>query len=412
MPLRNGLERRAAAWVDAGIISADQRQAILDCEEEAAGRGRSHRLITVLAVLGAALVFLGLVLVISQNWDQIGKLPKLIVGIALLIACHSGGYWLRNGPLGLVRSGEALLLLGTGVLLGNLALISQQYHFAFNPAPLLLPVLGSAIAFAVLFASRSLAFVAAVLLALWLIMESQRGGSPLEAEAETILLLLVGAGAWLIALGALQRGSAYAPLAPPLELVGGLLISGAVYLLGFYRHFGIDSAVPAAPAVLLLLAPMALVLATLLATGARSEARLGWPRLPDSLRSPLLLGQLTLLLLLLWTLVAAINPRGDAEEGFILTTLGYWLATCLLTGSIVWLGLALRRESWVNSALVFLGLFIVSRYFDLFSDYAQTGALFAGAGLLCLVLAFLLELSRRRLSRGMESSSDGVRVGG
>ena len=412
MPLRTGLERRATAWVDAGILSADQRQEILDFEEAAAGRGRSHRLITILAVLGAALVFLGFVLVISQNWDQIGKLPKLIVGIALLIGCYSGGYWLRNGPLGLVRTGEAVLLLGTGVLLGDLALVSQQYHFAFNPAPLLLPVLVSAIAFALLFASRSFAFVAAVLLALWLIMESQRGGSPLEADADTILLLLVGAGAWLVALGALQRGSAYAPLAPPLELVGGILIAGAVYLLGFYRHFSIDNAVPVVPAGLLLIAPMVLVVAALLATGFRAEARLGWPPLPDSLRSPLLLGQLTLLLLLAWTLVAAISPRGDAEDAFILTTLGYWLGACLLAGSIVRLGLALRRESWVNSALVFLGLFIVSRYFDLFSDYAQTGALFAGAGLLCLVLAFLLELSRRRLSRGMDAPAGGAPVGG
>ena len=412
MPLRRGLERRAAAWVDAGILTADQRQAILDYEEAAAGRGRSHRQITILAVLGAALVCLGFLLVISQNWDQIGKLPKLIAGIALLIACSGSGYWLRNGPLGLVRTGEAVLLLGAGVLLGNLALISQQYHFAFNPAPLLLPVLVSAIAFALLFASRSFAFVAAVLLALWLIMESQRGGSPLEAEAETILLLLLGAGAWLVVLAALQRGSAYAPLAPPVELVGGILIAGTVYLLGFYRHFEIDNAMPIVPAGLLLLAPMVLVVAVLLATGVRAEARLGWPPVPDSLRSPLLLGQLTLLLLLLWTLVAALSPRGHAEEAFILTTLGYWLGACLLTGSIVWLGLALQRESWVNAALVFLGLFIVSRYFDLFSDYAQTGALFAGAGLLCLSLAFVLELSRRRLSRGMDAQARGVRVGG
>ena len=154
------------------------------------------------------------------------------------------------------------------------------------------------------------------------------------------------------------------------------------------------------------------MVAALLATGVRAEARLGWPPLPDSLRSPLLLGQLTLLLLLAWTLVAALNPRGDGEDAFILTTLGYWLGACLLTGSIVWLGLALRRESWVNSALVFLGLFIVSRYFDLFSDYAQTGALFLGAGLLCIVLAFLLELSRRRLSRGMDAPTGGARVGG
>ena len=410
MPLRGNLGRQSAGWVDAGIVSADQRQQILDFE--AAASDSSHRFVTILAVLGAALVVLGFVLVISQNWDEIGKLPKLATGIALLIACNGGGYWVRNGPLGLVRSGEALLLLGTGVLLGDLALISQQYHIALNPAPLLLPVLGSAIAFAYLFVSRSHAFVAAVLFASWLIAESQRAGSPLEADAETILLLLLGAGAWLFALAALQRRGAFASLSPPAELVGGILIAGTVYLLGFYRHFGIDAATPVVPAVVLLLAPMGVVVPALLATGMRAETRLGWPSVDDRLRPALLLGQLTLLLLLTWTLVTALYPRGYEEHAFIVTTLGYWLGACLLTGSIVWLGLALRRESWVNAALVFLGLFILSRYFDLFSDYGQTGALFAGAGLLFLVLAFLIELSRRRLSRRMSAPPGGAQVGG
>ena len=410
MPLRGGLERRVAGWVEAGILSADQRQQIIEFEEAAAGRG--HRVLTILAVLGAALVFLGLVLVISQNWDAIGKLPKLATGIVLLVACHGGGYWVRNGPLGLVRTGEALLLLGTGVLFGNLALISQQYHIELNPAPLLLPVLCLAVAFAYLFASRRHAFVAAALFAIWLVAESQRSGSPLEAAGETVLLLLLGAGAWLVALAALQRRSASAPLSPPLELVGGILIAGVVYVLGFYRHFGIESVVPIVPAALLLIAPLGLVAQALFVTGIRAEARLGWPPIDDRLRPPLLLGQLTLLLLLIWTLVAALNPRGDAEEAFILTTLGYWLGACLLTASVVWLGIVLRRESWVNAALVFLGLFIVSRYFDLFSDYAQTGALFAGAGLLCLVLALLIELSRRRLSRRIDASASGAQGGG
>ena len=76
----------------------------------------------------------------------------------------------------------------------------------------------------------------------------------------------------------------------------------------------------------------------------------------------------------------------------------------MLTGSVVWLGIALRREFWINAALVFLGLFILTRYFDLFSDYAQTGALFAGAGLLFMGLAFALERGRRVLS----TSIDGV----
>ena len=84
----------------------------------------------------------------------------------------------------------------------------------------------------------------------------------------------------------------------------------------------------------------------------------------------------------------------------------------MLAASITWLGLALRRESWVNAALVFLGLFILSRYFDLFSDYAQTGALFAGAGALFLVLAFLIELGRRRLRPRMDAPASGAQVGG
>ena len=406
MPLRGGLERRVQGWVEAGILSADQQQRIMEFEE--AGAGRSYRVLTILAVLGAALVFLGIVLVISQNWDEIGRAPKLATGIVLLIACHGGGYWVRNGPLGLVRSGEALLLLGTGVLFGNLALISQQYHIEFNPAPLLLPVLCAAVAFTYLFASRSHAFVAAVLFVIWLVTESQRGGSLLETAGETVLLLLLGAGAWLVAVAMLQRRGAYAPLSPPVELVGGILVASAVYVLGFYRHFGIESVVPVLPATLLLIAPAALLAGTLLVTAIRAEAHLGWPSISDRLRPPLLLGQLTLLLLLIWTLVAALNPRGDAEETFILTTLGYWLGTCLLTASAVWLGLVLRHGAWVNAALVFLGLFILSRYFDLFSDYAQTGALFAGAGVLCLVLALLIELSRRRLSRRLDASAGGA----
>ena len=410
MPLRRGLEYQSSAWAEAGIVSADQRQQILDFES--ASGNRAPRLISILAIVGAVLVCLGLMLVISQNWEQIGKLQKLVAGIALLVACQGTGYWVRNGPLGLVRTGEALLLIGTGVFLGNLALISQQYHIAFNPAPLLLPVLCSAIAFAYLFVSRSHVFVAAVLFAIWIIAESQRDGSPLEIGAETILLLLVGAGAWLVVLAALQRRSAYAVLSPPVELVGVILIAGTVYLLGFHRHFGIDAAMPIVPAVVFLLVPMGVVVLEMLTTVARADGRLGGPLVDGGLRPALLLGQLTLLCVLIWTLVAALYPRGYEEQSFILITLGYWLGACLLASSIVWLGLALRRESWVNAALVFLGLFILSRYFDLFSNYGQTGALFAGAGLLFLALAFLIELSRRRLASRLSATRGGAQVGG
>lgn len=406
MPFRQDLERWAQHWVDSEIISEEQRARILDLDY--AERGLGQRLVPIFALLGAGLVFLGLALVISQNWDEIGKLTKLSGGILLLIAFSGAGYWVRCGPMGLRKTGEGLMLVGTGAFLGNLALISQQYNIDFNPSPLLLPVLLSAVAMAYLLNSQAYAFVASGLVTVWLIFESQRGGSALESEEETLFLLVVGAAAWLLVIAALNRRTRYARLAAPVELAGGLLLFFGIYFLGFLRYFDVEIAVPGLPAGVLLLAPIALVAAALLVVGAQAEGRLGWPAIPDELRPALLASEGTLLLLLVWTFIVSINPRGEAEEEFIVYTVGYWVGTLLLTGSVVWLGLALRREFWINAALGFLGLFILTRYFDLFSNYAQTGALFAGAGLLFLGLAFALERGRRALSANIDGPTSGV----
>jgi uncharacterized membrane protein len=409
VPFRQDLERWAQHWVDSEIISEEQRVRILDLDY--AERGLGQRLAPIFALLGAGLVFLGLALVISQNWDEIGKLTKLSGGILLLIAFSGAGYWVRFGPMGLRKTGEGLMLVGTGAFLGNLALISQQYNIDFNPSPLLAPVLLSAIAMAYLLTSRAYAFVAAGLLTAWLIFESQRGGSSLQSEDDTIFLLVMGIGGWLLAVAALNRRTRYERLAAPLELAGGLLLFVAVYFLGFLRYFDVEIAVPGLPAGVLLLTPIALVAAASLVVGAQAEERLGWPAIPDGLRPALLASEGTLLLLLVWTLIVSINPRGRAEEEFILYTVGYWVGALLLTASVVWLGLALRREFWINAALAFLGLFILTRYFDLFSNYAQTGALFAGAGLLFLGLALALERGRRVLSASIDDGPTSTAVG-
>jgi uncharacterized membrane protein len=403
LPFRQDLERWSQHWVDTEIISDYQRVRILDLDY--AKRGLEQRLVQIFALLGAALVFLGMALVISQNWDGIGKLTKLTGGVALFVAFLGGGYWTRFGSPDLQKTGEVLMLVGTGAFLGNLALISQQYNIDFNPSPLLLPVLLSAVAFAYLLNSRAYAFVAAGLLMAWVLFESQRSASPLQSEGSTMLLLLVGIGAWLLVAGVLNRCTRFERLAAPVELAGGLLLFVAVHFLGFLRYFDLDEAVPGVPAGLLLLAPVALVVFALLITSGQTEERFGWPAIPAPLRPALLATEITLLLLLLWSFIVAVNPRG---QEFILYTVGYWMAALLLTTSVVWLGFALRREFLINAALVYLGLFILTRYFDLFSHYAATGLLFAGAGVLFLGLALLLERGRRALSASIEPSTAGA----
>jgi uncharacterized membrane protein len=410
MPFRRDLERGSGTWVEAGIVSADQRARILDLDY--AERGIGGRLVPIFSLLGAALLFLGMALIVSQNWDEIPRLTKIAVGEALLVGFLSLGYWVRFGRPRLHRTGEALMLVGTGIFLGNLALISQQYNIDFNPSPLLLPVVVSAVAFSYLLRSRPYAFVASGLFINWLIFESQRDGSAIETNSAAAMLLVLGAGAWLLIAAEGNRRSRYRELAAPLEFAGAVVIFATIYWLGFYRHYEVEAAVDALPTIALLAIPLALLSAALFVTAARREMRLGWPAVPERLRRPLLAIELTVLLLLVWALAVGVNPRPSAEETFMIYTTGFWALGLLLTVDLAWLGLVLRRELWVNAALFFVGLFALTRYFDFFSDYAATGTVFTGAGVLLLLLATLLERSRRLLSATMRAPTDAETGGG
>jgi uncharacterized membrane protein len=392
------LERQSAAWVEAGIITAEQRDRILAAESRPGEAG--SRLVPIFGLLGAALVVLGVILVVSQNWDEISRQVKLAGGLVLLAATYAVGYWVRFGPLRLARTGEALLLAGTGVLLADLALISQQYNIDFNPSPLLLPVLLVAIAFSYLLRSRAYITASSAVGVIWLIAESQQEGSVLEARDSMALLAVVGGGVWLLIAAELHRRLRWPEFAAPLQVAGALALFAAVYVLGFYRHYDAgDDEMTVSAGIALLVVPLVVIAGAVIVIAARREDAGGWRPIEASLRLPVLVTAATLGLLLLLALASAIEPRESAEDEFILYTAGFWVVALLMTLDLGWLGLALRREWWINAALLYVGLFALSRYFDLFSDYSRTGLLFAGAGVLLLGLAFALERGRRALHR-------------
>ena len=96
--------------------------------------------------------------------------------------------------------------------------------------------------------------------------------------------------------------------------------------------------------------------------------------------------------------IVLVNPRESAEQDVITWTAGFWIVGLVLPALVIWLGVLFKRSWWINLALVYLGLFVITRYFDTFGDYTQTGAVFVGAGVVVLVVAFALERSRRALT--------------
>jgi uncharacterized membrane protein len=404
LSFRDELERRSSRWVDEGLISADQRTRLLAAEETEPSA--APRLIAIFSLLGAALVVLGLILVISQNWEEIPKLTKLAAGVALMVAAFGVGYWLRFGPPAMVRTGEGVLLIGSGFFLGNLALISQQYNIDFNPSPLFLPVVLSAVVLAYVLNSRAYIFVAAALAVVWLIFESQRDHSAIETQNALALLMVAGGGVWLLIASEVNRRLGWPQFVEPTRIAGAATVFAAVYVLGFYRHYDPDDPLGVLPGVALVFVPLAIVAIALVVIASGSEERFGWARIEGRARRAVLATAVVLTALLAWSALVGVHPRGDAEEHFIAYTVGFWVLALVMSADLAWLGLALRREWWINAALAYVGVFAISRYFDLFSDYAQTGAVFAGAGLFLLVLAFALERGRRALRA--ELSDDGA----
>jgi uncharacterized membrane protein len=398
MSFRDELESQSEAWVDEGLISGEQRQAILARTPEAESAW-SSRLVPGLAIFGAVVVVLGLILVVSANWDEIPLGVKLVGGVALLAAVQATGYWVAFGPLSRRNTGIAIMLVGAGILLADLALVAQQYNVEENPSRLILVawLLGLA-ALPYLFHSRVFALASAAVLVGGLAVEAGHDRSPIDVDPLAGILMFVAVGLGVAAIGAGHRLTRYASLATPIEAVGIVLAGALLYTLGFYRHFvdAFDSNVAwgtASAPWLLVGVPAAIVLGVaavwLQRSGGRLVRREDWPIGAAAVAALVMVAYVTTVL---------ISPRESDEEEFIIWTVGFWIAELALPAAVIWLGVTTNRSWWTNVALLYLGLFVITRYFDTFGDYTQTGVLFVGAGLLLLVVAFVLERSRRALA--------------
>jgi uncharacterized membrane protein len=115
------LERRLDAWVEAGLIDPATAIAIRNHE------GAHERPVARYAIAGLGLfaVLLGIILLISANWDQIPHGVKIGAHLALLLAAGAAHWVARARRPGVA---EGALFLFAGLILAGIALQSQVYQ--------------------------------------------------------------------------------------------------------------------------------------------------------------------------------------------------------------------------------------------------------------------------------------------
>jgi hypothetical protein len=114
---RPWLDSHADEWVGAGLISGDQAAAIRQYEQlDQPAPARRLTLVAEIAIyLGGVIAFAGGAAIVGPNWDEIGVVGQLAIGVAVaVVGFLVGTRAIRFGEAGTERLGWFLWLVGTG----------------------------------------------------------------------------------------------------------------------------------------------------------------------------------------------------------------------------------------------------------------------------------------------------------
>ena len=377
------------SWVEAGVISEPQRAEIL-AKHPIVAHGHS-RFVAILATVGCLLLTIGISLIVKANWQALGDWVKIGGLVALMLGAYATGWRLKLAGGGYPKTGDACFMAGALLFLAGIALVSQIFHLNARPASGLMIWWLGIVMVPWLTRSKGAQFVSVVAFLVWLGAEMGTRGSWIEVGrgsevAFAIVYFLLGLAVWIAGLA--MRSTRWSEFAGLHETFGLWVAGGALYWLGFTRHFMRWSR----PEETLWEQPAALFVSAGLLVGA---VFWGWWNAGRELKKLLPWMALTMLP------VAALAAGVDLNDGGWLLSGAVWITLFALSVAVIRTGLETGREGWVNLGILFIAVNIVTRYFDLFGTMLEGGVFFIMTGALVIALGIFLEKKRRALIGGI-----------
>ena len=402
-----GLPVEVEHWSASGMISGEQARAILGSYDfpEAAEAPR-NRLVTVLLIMGAVLVGLGVILFVAANWQEISsgvKLAMMFVGVPVI---YGAGFLLRY-RLDYPRVGTALIFLGCIAYGAAVHLVAQTYHIPVNHPNLVLYWFLGVLPLAYVVRSQPVLVLALVT---GLAAVGFRGQEWLLDEhfiPSLAMPLYLTLGLALFAVGRLHGSFPSVRLfMPTFQLIGLLITFGILYSWGFgdlWDWTDRSRDYPKAlwfPVTLEYWAIAAVTVAALVAVWV-------WMALYARRQAQPLAGLLAeappSLVLLLFAGVVVFLPLDGGTVYPLVANLLFGLGVV----GLAYLGYFRGREALINLSIGFFSVWIFTRYFEYSFDLLDRSIVFIIAGLLLLVGGFLLERARRRVLQSLRHPDTG-----
>jgi uncharacterized membrane protein len=381
---------------EAGLITAEQQRQIV---EHFKLKEESSRALTIFSFVGAVLVVCGIILLIGAHWDQIPRGIKIAVGLGLMLGAHGAGWYLREIQGSYKKSGEALHLIGSGLFLGNIALIGQIYHLSSRPPNAFLLWWAGIAALPWLLRSKAHHILCLLAFGLWFGMEINDRGSLIFFGDDEYQLLLYGLlGLVYLGAGYCLRRSSFAEFAGPTEKLGLLAAQTFAFPLTwglFYKSGNVaQGSVWIFPALgVLALALLAAGVPCL--TNLTRQWKWTWGLALAGVAA-VLAGELYFA-----------PTWSDFFSGSPSTAGYHWLCSlalfvfCLVQ---IQAGVHERSRFTVNLGVAFIALHLFSVYLNLFGSMARTGLMFLISGVFLIVFGIFLEKRRRALMQQIKVS--------
>jgi uncharacterized membrane protein len=130
---RRRLRDELALWRTEGLVAPEQADALASRYRLAdLAKESTNTLLLSVYIVGALLVAGGVVSFVAAHWDGLPAVPKIVLIVLAMLACHGGGFYLWKVRQTHPWLGHALIVLGTLVFGANLGLMAQIFNIHSN----------------------------------------------------------------------------------------------------------------------------------------------------------------------------------------------------------------------------------------------------------------------------------------
>jgi len=390
------IETEVAVWKQRGTVTAEQANDILS--QYVVVSPLYGRLIVILVTLGAILAGVGIILLVSANWQEIPRAGKIVLLMALVAAVYTLGFWLkyeRNYP----RAGGAIILVGAMAFGASLFLVGQQYHLPIDDPRMMIWWFIGVLPIAYLTRSRAV-LILAILAGFWgLGYKISHWLDGMSWSEYAFFAFYLALGAVIYVTGVIhERYRRLKLFASQYIFFGLILLFGVAFILSFkgiYSQAGLLAwEYGSLPLAFIITFNIAIALAVFgaawcLAVDIRNKETS--PKNWADIAGAVVFSAVSYLVITL--------PFSSAVSYMIVFNI-------LLFGGVIgliFLGYFRGSSLLVNTGLFFFGVGVIGRYFDIAWDLLPRSAFFIIGGVILLGVGILLERLRRKTLLSMKA---------